>query len=95
MKLVAIFKKPEDPQAFEKAYLETHMPLIQRLPGLISSDISRFTRTLMGEELYLMNVMTFEDLDRLKAAMKSPEMAAASENLNTFAAGLVTLYFAE
>ena len=95
MKLVAIFKKPEDPQSFEKAYLETHMPLIHRLPGLMSSDISRFTRTLMGEELYLMNVMTFEDLERLKAAMKSPEMAAASENLNSFAAGLVTLYFAE
>jgi uncharacterized protein (TIGR02118 family) len=95
MKLVAIFKKPEDPETFDRAYFQSHMPLIERLPGLIRTEISRFNRTLMGDELYLMNEMYFEDLDRLKAAMKSPEMAAAGENLNTFAEGLVSLHFAE
>lgn len=57
--------------------------------------ITRFTRAILGEEFYLMAEMTFADREALKAAMKSPEMAAAGENLNTFAADLVTLLFGE
>ena len=95
MKLVALYKQPEDPAAFERAYFETHMPLIDKVPGLLNSEISRFTRTLMGEGYYMMNVMSFSDLDSLKSAMRSPEMAAAGDNLNSFAEGLVTLLFAE
>ena len=44
----------------------------------------------MGDGFYMMAEMTFADKESLKAAMKSPEMAAAGENLNGFAAGLVT-----
>ena len=39
--------------------------------------------------------MTFNDQEALKAGMKSPEMAAAGENLNTFASRLATLMYAE
>ncbi len=38
--------------------------------------------------------MNFADEAALKAAMRSPEMAAAGDNLNAFAAGLVTLMYA-
>ncbi len=43
----------------------------------------------------MMAEMYFPDSNILKAAMKSPEMAAAGENLNSFASGLVTLMFGE
>jgi uncharacterized protein (TIGR02118 family) len=95
MKLVALYKTPPDPAAFDKAYFETHIPLIQKVPGLRKTQITRFTRTVMGDGLYMMAEMTFDDLDSLKAGMKSPEMAAAGDNLNSFAAGLVTLLFGE
>ena len=39
--------------------------------------------------------MYFADKDALKAGMKSPEMAAAGENLDTFAKGLATMSFGE
>jgi hypothetical protein len=39
--------------------------------------------------------MYFEDQESLKTAMKSPEVAAAGENLNTFAEGLVTMMYGE
>jgi uncharacterized protein (TIGR02118 family) len=42
-----------------------------------------------------MNEMYFDDREALKAGMKSPEMAAAGENLNAFASGLITLLFGE
>ena len=94
MKLVALYKQPADPAAFDLAYFNTHLPLISKLPGLERTKITRFTRTLMGEGLYMMAEMYFIDGSAIKAAMKSPEMAAAGENLNSFAEGLVTLMFA-
>ncbi len=94
VKLVALYRQPADTEAFDKAYFETHMPLIKKVPGLHNTTISRFTRTVMGEGFYLMAEMYFSDTDALKAAMKSPEMAAAGENLDGFAKGLYTLMFA-
>ena len=95
MKLVALYKQPADPVAFDKAYFNTHIPLIEKLPGIRETVITRFARTLLGEGFYLMAEMYFADQDTLKAAMKSPEMAVAGENLDSFAEGLVTLMFAE
>ena len=95
MKLVALYKEPADPAAFDEAYFNTHLPLIEQVPGLQRTAITRFSRTIMGEGYYLMTEMTFADKESLKAAMKSPEMVVAGENLNSFAAGLVTLMFAE
>ncbi len=94
MKLVALYKQPTDPAAFDKAYFETHLPLIRKVPGLQKAVVSRFTRTLMGDGYYLMAEMVFADEASLKAAMKSPEMAAAGENLDGFAKGLYSLMFA-
>ena len=93
MKLVALYKKPPDPAAFDDAYFRTHLPLMGQVPGLRQTKITHFTRTIMGEGLYLMAEMFFDDEAALKAAMKSPEMAVAGENLQTFAAGLTTLMF--
>jgi len=95
MKLVALYKRPADPAAFDQAYFNTHLPLIAKVPGLKKTTLTKFTRTYMGEGYYLMAEMEFESLDALKAGMKSPEMAAAGENLNSFAGGLVTLLSGE
>ncbi len=94
-KLIALYKTPPDPVAFEAAYFNTHLPLIEKVPGLQSTRVTRITRTLMGDGFYMMAEMTFADKDALKNGMKSPEMAAAGDNLNSFASGLTTLMFAE
>lgn len=95
MKLVALYKTPADPAAFDTAYFKTHLPMIQQVPGIQQTKITRFTRTVMGDNLYLMAEMFFADETGLKAAMKSQEMAAAGANLDTFAKGLVTLLYAK
>jgi uncharacterized protein (TIGR02118 family) len=95
MKLIALYKEPEDPAAFDKAYFDTHIPLLKKVPNLQETIVTRFTRTLSGEGFYLMAEMYFEDKESLKAAMKSREMAAAGENLNSFAEGLVTMMYGE
>lgn len=95
MKLVVLYKQPDDPEAFEQAYFETHLPLIDKVPGLQETKITRFTRSLTGEGYYLMAEMYFADKEALKAAMKSAEMAAAGENLDSFAKGMYALMFAQ
>ncbi|MEX2144713.1 MAG: EthD family reductase [Anaerolineales bacterium] len=95
MKLIALYKHPADQGAFDKAYFETHLPLIGKLPGLQETQVTRFTRTLAGEGYYLMAEMYFPDEAALKTAMKSPEMAAAGENLDSFAKDLYSLMFGD
>ena len=95
MKLIALYKHPSDLGAFDEAYFKTHLPLIEKVPGIQKTVITRINRTVMGEGFYMMAEMYFASADALKAGMKSPEMAAAGENLNSFASGLVTLMFGE
>ena len=94
MKLIALFRTPGEPEVFDQAYFQTHIPLIKKVPGLLDIQITHFTRTVMGESFYLMATMSFESEADLKAAMRSPEMGAAGKNLDLFAQGLVTLMFA-
>ena len=95
MKLVALFKPPDDPDAFDSAYFGTHLPLIAKVPGLTRTVVTRVERLLMGEELYMMTEMYFTDEKAVKNGLRSPEMAAAGENLDSFAKGLVTLLYGE
>lgn len=94
-KLIALYRRPGDPEVFNKNYFDTHLPLIAMVPGLKRTTVTRLTRTLMGEDFYMMAVMEFKDKDALKEGMKSREMAVAGDNLNSFAQGLVTLIFGE
>lgn len=94
MRLIALYRKPPDPEAFDKAYFGSHLPLMEKVPGLLATRVTRFTRTIMGDGFYLMAEMDFADEASLKSGMKSPEMAEAGANLATFADGLTTLLFA-
>jgi uncharacterized protein (TIGR02118 family) len=96
VKLVALYRRPSDPVAFDRAYFETHLPLVNQIPGLQRVEISRITGAPRGEpELYLMCEMYFPDKSALDTAMASPENAAAGKSLMGFARGLVSFMFAE
>lgn len=94
MKLVALYKQPEDVEAFEVAY-QNHSILVDKIPGLEKTVITRFKKTLTGDGFYLMAEMCFPDKETFKAAMQSKEMAATGEDVNRFAKGLLTLMIAE
>jgi uncharacterized protein (TIGR02118 family) len=96
IKLVALYRKPADPAAFDKAYFETHIPLVKKIPNLRRVDVARVTGAPRGEpEFYLMAELYFDDKAALDKAMASPENAAAGKNLMGFARGLVTFVYAE
>ncbi len=96
VKLVALYRQPADPAAFDKAYFETHVPLVKKTPGLRRVDIARVTGAPRGDpEYYLMAEMYFDDKAAMDRAMASPENMEAGKNLMSFARGLVTFVFVE
>lgn len=90
MKLIALYKQPEDIDVFEREYAN-HVKLVEGLPGLKSVTLTRFSRTLAGDGFYLMAEMAFPDNDTFKAAMRSPEMGAVGADIQRFAGHLMTL----
>jgi len=96
VKLIALYTRPEDPADFDRQYLETHVPLAMKMPGLLKCEVARVTGAPMGESKYHMVAeLYFQDMPALNAAMSSPEGKAAAKNLMGFAAKLVTMCFAE
>jgi uncharacterized protein (TIGR02118 family) len=94
-KLIALYRKPDDPAAFEKHYVEVHRPLVERIPGLSKLVLNRGLDAPWGAPAYYLIVeMHYPDEATFKTAMASPENAAAGKDLRNFAANLVTLVIA-
>ncbi len=93
---IAFYKHPKDVEAFDKAYWETHIPLVKKIPGLVSLQANKFWPGKDGPApYYLMAILSFADKESFKAGMKSPEMAEAGANLMGFASGLFEFQTAE
>ena len=96
VKLIALYKTPENPAEFDEHYKNIHTPLVQKMPGLRKLEVSRITGAPIGEpKHYLMAEMYFDSQDALNASMASPEGKAAARDLMGFAGNIVTMFFAE
>lgn len=95
-KLIAMYKKPDDVDAFMHHYQNVHMPLVEKVPGLASVTVNHCTANPMGgdPEYFMIVEMNYPDAETFKAAMKSPENMATGKDVMTFAKGLVTLVVA-
>lgn len=96
IKLVALYLKPDDIEAFMQHYEGIHMPLVAKTPHLMKTVVGKVSGSPMGESPYfLMAEMFFPDADRFREAMQSDENRAAGKDLMTFARELVTLLIVE
>jgi uncharacterized protein (TIGR02118 family) len=98
--LLALYRRPEGGpdalDAFERAYAETHLPLVSATPGLRSIRCQRVVEGLGGPtDLVLVTAMAFDDRASLDAGLVSDEMRAAGRNLRQIAPGLATLLVVE
>lgn len=96
VKLVALYRKPEDAEAFLKHYEDVHAPLVRQTPHLLEMTVGRVTGSPIGESPYFrMAQMSFPDRERFDEAMRSPENRAAGKDLMGFARDIVTLMVVE
>jgi len=93
----ALYRTPEDPAAFEQHYFGTHVPLVEKTPGLVANRVHRVTRQFVGEPGYhLLAELVFESPEAMKAGFRSPEWAASGADLASWGGmDLVTMFSAE
>jgi uncharacterized protein (TIGR02118 family) len=91
-KLIALFRTPPDPAAFDRHYREVHAPLARLIPGLVRLVVNRPVPAPWGGEppYYQISELHFEDRDAFEAALASPENRAAARDLREFARDLAT-----
>ncbi len=96
IKLIALYKKPANVDAFEEHYATVHVPLVEKIPGLRKTEWTRMLAAPDGAApYYMMYEMYFDNMTAYQAAMKSEENKAAAKDLMSFAGGLITLMLAE
>ncbi|UTR09080.1 MULTISPECIES: EthD family reductase [Evansella] len=96
VKFTALYKKPENPAAFDEHYFNVHAPLTEKIPGLRKMEVTKIVGSPMGEtDYYLQCDMYYDSMDAYKEAMKTDEAKASGKDLMKFAGGLVTLLIGE
>lgn len=96
VKLVALFRVPDDVEAFERTLSETLLPAVRRLPDVARVEVARVTGAPFGEpDYYRLVEVYYPDRATMVASLRSDAGAAAAKSVMTAAARLVHLMFAE
>jgi uncharacterized protein (TIGR02118 family) len=87
VKVVVLYTPPADPAGFDDHYLNVHMPLAAKVPGLQRAETSKIAMAADGGEAtyYRMAELYFLDMDALGAGMGSPEGAATNADFQAIA----------
>jgi len=93
-RLVVLYKTPKDTAAFDRYYVDTHVPLAKKIPGMRKYEISKGTVAAPGgpSGVHLVAVLQFDSLAAIQHALTTPEGQAAAGDLSNFASGGVDLF---
>jgi len=82
VKLVVLYTRADDAAAFDRHYLDIHVPLVQQIPGLDRFEAGRFTAALDGGEqaYYRIAELYFASPEAMQAAFASPEGQATADD---------------
>ncbi|PYE15915.1 uncharacterized protein (TIGR02118 family) [Williamsia limnetica] len=95
-RLAVCYGTPKDPSAFDEHYVNVHVPLADKVPGLTDYTWGKVA-SVDGSvpPYYAIANLCFPDEAALKAGMASDEMKAAGKDLRNFADGGVTMFTQE
>ena len=87
--LVVMYKTAKDPTAFDKYYVEKHIPLAKKIPGLRKYEVSQGpVATPAGPSAYHLVALLHDDnIAAIQSAFASPEGQAAVADVQAFATG--------
>jgi uncharacterized protein (TIGR02118 family) len=97
VKLVVAYGQPEDPNAFDRYYVDTHIPLVNKIPNLRRFESGKVVGTPDGlpPPYYYLAELSFEDAEELQASLDSPDGQAAAADVGNFASGGATVMIAQ
>jgi uncharacterized protein (TIGR02118 family) len=78
--MVVIYRTPKDPAAFDRHYVDVHVPLAKRLPGLRKYEVSRgpIVTPAGGPPFHMVATLQFDSLAEIRAAFATPEGQACA-----------------
>ena len=88
-RMIAIYRTPKDPAAFDKHSFEVHIPLAKKLPGLIKYDVGRspIVSTTGHSDVYCIGTLHFESMEAIRKAFASAEGQACAADRKILAPG--------
>ncbi len=91
--LTVLYGQPQDPQAFDRYYEQTHAPLALKIPGVkgFSAQKAASLNPQENSPYYLIATLYFDSPQAMEEAFASPEGQAASGDVQNFATGGVTM----
>ena len=94
-KVTLLYGQPADTAAFDKYFLETHLPLAERLEGYLKMELTHFVNGPSGEKppFYKMSELYFVDKHSLQHSLDTPEGKAMVSDFEKFASGGVQVIF--
>ena len=94
-RLIVLYNKPDDTDAFDAHYRDIHMPIVSRYPNLRDVRLSKLAGVGGRESAYyLMDEMTFDTAADLDDAIMSEPGAESAKDLRNFAGAGVTMFIA-
>jgi uncharacterized protein (TIGR02118 family) len=94
-RLVVLYQKPDDTDAFDAHYRDVHMPIVSRYPNLRDVRLSKLAGVGGRDSAYyLMAEMTFDTAADLDDAIMSEAGAESARDLRNFAGAGVTMFIA-
>jgi uncharacterized protein (TIGR02118 family) len=93
--ILVLYKTPKDPAAFDRYYVETHIPIAKKMPGLRNYEISQAQVTGMAgpSGIHLVATLTFDNMAAINAALGSAEGKTTAADVPNFATGGVDIFF--
>ena len=87
VKLVVLYTQPDDPDAFDQHYLDVHVPLVMKIPGLERFEGARFVAAADGGEQTYFRIaeLWFADQDAMQTALGSDESKATAADFQQIA----------
>jgi uncharacterized protein (TIGR02118 family) len=97
IRVLALHNTPVELSSYDDYYVNVHMPLVQRVPGVRNIRFGRVVRAADGgpPPYFLISDVYFDDEESLRIALESPEMAEAFADVPNFATGGVTIMICE
>lgn len=81
VRMAVYYRPPEDPAAFEKRYVDGHLPLIGKYEKIESYSFNKVTRVIAGDFPYAYAfVGTWADRDGWKADLGSEAAKVATQD---------------
>ncbi len=86
-KLVVLYTQPDDADVFDQQYAGTHIPLVDKIPGLQRTETGRVAAAIDGGEktYYRITELYFADQAALQAGFGSEEGKATAADYQKIA----------